>query len=220
MPFPKLETIADMGYVFACIQDRKPRGGTCNAINHYFDALKGESPVIDIDEFVQGYLDAILFTESLDTSVDSESGEIPDWAQGFSSDCSLLSYGCDRDAFTPEAVAKLREDCEAFIAANEDALVAYCLFRGNVPLTGDEDPVKLSEMAQAVTVRCRADSFGRTEYSASECAGTDFWFSRNHHGAGFSDRGNAPVFRELQDAASVYNTVDGIDFDGEHIHAY
>jgi hypothetical protein len=158
--------------------------------------------VIDLDQFVQGYLDAILFTESLDTSVDFESGEIPDWAQGFSSDCSLLSYGCDRDAFTPEAVAKLREDCEAFVAAEGEGLEIYCELRGDYSAPG------------------RADSFGRTEYSASECAGSDFWLSRNGHGAGFSDRGDDEVFAILQRAASVYNTVDGIDFDGDRIHAY
>lgn len=43
MPFPKLETIADMGYVFACIQDRKPRGGT-----GYYDRTGHYKPVTNL----------------------------------------------------------------------------------------------------------------------------------------------------------------------------
>jgi len=35
-------------------------------------------------------------------------------------------------------------------------------------------------------------------------AGIDFYLSRNGHGAGFFDRGNAPVFNRLQEAAGVY----------------
>src|SRR6266550_971373 len=35
-------------------------------------------------------------------------------------------------------------------------------------------------------------------------AGVDFYLSRNGHGAGFFDRGNAPVFERLQKAARNY----------------
>lgn len=37
-----------------------------------------------------------------------------------------------------------------------------------------------------------------------ECAGHDFWLTRNHHGAGFWDRGDHPCLRRLTDAAHVY----------------
>lgn len=34
----------------------------------------------------------------------------------------------------------------------------------------------------------RCDSYGRDHYSGLECAGHDFWFTRNGHGVGFWDR--------------------------------
>lgn len=147
--------------------------------------------MIDVDLFVQGYLDAILFTESIDFDPDAP----PEWADGFNTDSSLLDFGCERESFTEVAVATLREDCVDFIAANEQALTSYCELRGDYSAPG------------------RPDSFGRTSYAAAECAGTDFWLSRNGHGAGFVDRGNEPVFRELQDATSVYGSVN-VYFDG------
>lgn len=39
-------------------------------------------------------------------------------------------------------------------------------------------------------------------------AGHDFYLSRNGHGAGFFDRGDDPVFNELQDAARVYGSTN------------
>lgn len=158
---------------------------------------------IDTDEFVQGYLDGILFTES---AADSDP------------DRTLLDVGCDRDDFTAEAVATLREDCEAFIEANQADLIEYCLLRGGMAVPRDVDLTKRAEMAQAVWMSCAADSFGRTSYSAAECAGTDFWLSRNGHGAGYSDRGDEPTFRRLQDAARVYGE-QHVWFDGERIEA-
>jgi hypothetical protein len=41
-----------------------------------------------------------------------------------------------------------------------------------------------------------------------ESAGVDYFLSRNGHGAGFFDRGNGPVFRDLQQAARLDGTVD------------
>lgn len=42
----------------------------------------------------------------------------------------------------------------------------------------------------------------------AECAGHDFWLSRNGHGAGYFDRGSDPVFSRLQDAAQVWSSRD------------
>lgn len=52
----------------------------------------------------------------------------------------------------------------------------------------------------------------------AESAGTDFWLSRNGHGAGFFDRGDEPVFRKLQDAARVYSGVDAYPGDDGYLH--
>lgn len=39
-------------------------------------------------------------------------------------------------------------------------------------------------------------------------AGMDFWLTRNHHGAGFWDRGDDPVLESLTDAAHAYGECD------------
>lgn len=52
----------------------------------------------------------------------------------------------------------------------------------------------------------------------SEQFGHDFWLSRNGHGAGFFDRGNEPIWMELQRAAKVWGTVDLYVGDDGQIH--
>ena len=47
----------------------------------------------------------------------------------------------------------------------------------------------------------------RDRYDASS-AGHDFWLTRNHHGAGFWDRGLGEVGRKLTEAAHVYGDYD------------
>lgn len=53
----------------------------------------------------------------------------------------------------------------------------------------------------------------------SEQFGHDFWLSRNGHGAGFFDRGNEPVWQELQRAAKAWGTVDLYVGDAGQIHS-
>lgn len=170
--------------------------------------------MIDREEFFKGYLDAILFTESIGDRIAElheqaaearRLGRVPERQlnelasmEGIAEDTSLLSYGCERDDFTEEAQFTLRLDCDEFVRSNYGDLAEYVELRGDV--------------------KCAPDSFGRTEYSASECAGSDFWLSRNGHGAGYFDRGQEPVFRRLQEAARVYGEAS-VYFDGERIHA-
>lgn len=51
----------------------------------------------------------------------------------------------------------------------------------------------------------RADLAEYRELSGrdDESAGTDYWLSRNGHGAGFFDRGHDPVFKRLQESARL-----------------
>lgn len=42
----------------------------------------------------------------------------------------------------------------------------------------------------------------------AERAGTDFWFTRNHHGAGFWDRGLGAAGNALTQAAHGYSSID------------
>ena len=68
--------------------------------------------------------------------------------------------------FSKEAIAKAKEDCEAFQEANEDDLTAY-------------------------------------ETETGYTGGVDLWLTRNHHGAGFWDRGLEDLGQRLTDAAQL-----------------
>jgi len=46
------------------------------------------------------------------------------------------------------------------------------------------------------------------EYTASDCAGHDFWLTRCGHGAGFWDRGIGETGNRLTDAAEKFGNVD------------
>lgn len=46
------------------------------------------------------------------------------------------------------------------------------------------------------------------EQSSIDCAGHDFWLTRNGHGAGFWDRGMGDLGDELTSAAKVYGSQD------------
>ncbi len=46
------------------------------------------------------------------------------------------------------------------------------------------------------------------DHDIGELAGRDFFLSRNGHGAGFFDRGDDPVFDQLQKAAKAYGQTD------------
>ena len=68
------------------------------------------------------------------------------------------------DDLPRETLIKIIADCEKFQTENE------------------------ADINQVPDVRCGTDSFGRNEYSGDECAGHDFWLTRNGHGTGFWDR--------------------------------
>jgi hypothetical protein len=59
------------------------------------------------------------------------------------------------------------------------------------------------------------DSGGSTEQH-----GSDFWLTRNGHGAGFWDRGYGRVGTQLSDAAKTYGSVDLYLGDDNHIHGF
>lgn len=80
-----------------------------------------------------------------------------------------------------EWLTEAATDCADFARAQAALLERYAVLRGNSPIHGQR-------------------------YSAMECAGHDFYLSRNGHGAGFFDRGPEPEFRQLQDACKPYGT--------------
>lgn len=74
--------------------------------------------------------------------------------------------------------AKLMGDCLDFIKANAADLLAYEEQKTHAP-----------------------------GYNAWECAGHDFWLTRNGHGAGFWDRGLGELGDRLSQASKVYGSV-------------
>lgn len=63
----------------------------------------------------------------------------------------------------------------------------------------------------------RAYAQRKVPYS-DECAGHDFWLNRNHHGAGFWDRGFGRLGERLSDAAHTYGDAGLYIGDDEKIH--
>lgn len=80
----------------------------------------------------------------------------------------------------PECVKAMRETCTDFAKANQADLQAYGVLR----------------------------PFGVDGSTWEECAGHDFWLTRNGHGVGFWDRGMGALGDRLSDAAKVYGGVD------------
>lgn len=71
----------------------------------------------------------------------------------------------------------------------------------------DLAPEALADMVQV----CRYFQDGNTADLAEidgHQAGVDFWLTRNHHGAGFWDRGHGPKGDRLTTAAHVYGSTD------------
>lgn len=71
------------------------------------------------------------------------------------------------------------------------------------------------EMMQAIVDDCRDFQQANaalleqvSETYDDERAGTDFWFTRNRHGAGFWDRGLGAVGDQLSEMAKAYGSAD------------
>lgn len=137
----------------------------------------------DLREFVTGYVDAALWSESIGEEFAAElSG---DRGEDVMSDQSFLDVGMSADDLAPEARASIEEDCRAFIAANADDLSAYCEAMG--PWHG-------------------SDSRGYCEDSAMARAGHDFLLTRNGHGCGYWDRELGELGDRLTSAAKYGET--------------
>ena len=79
----------------------------------------------------------------------------------------------------PATLAGCRSDCQDFMVSNRTDLLEY--------------------------VKRRQAGAGYTEW---ECAGHDFWLTRNGHGAGFWDRGLGALGDRLSEAAKVYRDAE------------
>lgn len=129
---------------------------------------------IDLDEFVRGYVEAALWTTSIEADFanahNERTGE--DWAE----DTGMLDFGLTVDDIDPESLASMRADCAAFCEANAADLDAYCEQR----------------------------SYDSSQGSVSSYAGHDFLLTRNRHGTGFWDRGLGALGDRLTEASKPY----------------
>jgi hypothetical protein len=99
------------------------------------------------------------------------------WSSTDKDDKHLDENYCEPDLHE-SARTKIKADCLAFLKANE------------------------SLIKQAADL---GDYFAqKTKWNEYERAGHDFWFTRNHHGAGFWDRNLGEVGDKLTEAAKAF----------------
>ena len=116
---------------------------------------------MNIKDFTLGYIECALW------SARGEDGE------------PLDSNQDGADALAPETLARIEQDCAAFVAANKSDLAKY-------------------------TERWPLSQY----HSASECAGHDFWLTRVGHGAGFWDRGFGELGERLTDSSEKFGELN------------
>lgn len=86
---------------------------------------------------------------------------------------------------------KLHADCRDFITSHATDLLLYAEQKSHAP-----------------------------EYDAFECAGHDFWLTRNGHGVGFWDRGLGELGDRLTKASEAYSGLDLYLGDDESVYVY
>lgn len=111
------------------------------------------------DAFIDGYVETALWADCMPPEDD------PDGELG----------GREHLEMRADARDYMAADCQSFIDANHDDLLAYC-----DAVTTDGSP---------------AESY----------AGHDFWLTRRRHGAGFWDRGLGELGERLTRAAQSYS---------------
>lgn len=99
--------------------------------------------------------------------------------EDFAPDTGLDSFGFTVDDITSEAMESMRADCGDFLESNAHDLALYA---GSAP--------------------------SLVSGLGMEHAGHDFWLTRNHHGAGFWDRGLGELGDRLTAASHPYGTSD------------
>lgn len=131
----------------------------------------------DIGAFVDGYVDAALWS----TSIEAEHAARHNAATGEDrgADNSMLDIGMTGRDIDTESMAAMVSDCAAFMHANETDLLAYCELR----------------------------TYDPSEGTVMSYAGHDFWLTRNEHGTGFWDRDTGDVGDRLSEAAHAFGEV-------------
>ena len=120
-----------------------------------------------LDEFTQGYIEALFFTESDPSAARDEIGADHEFTDG------SIPHDTGFGDLHPASLARIMADCATFQERAADLLKAAY---GNVT------------PARTIGDGTLPDSFRPAwEYDAA-AAGRDFWFTRKGHGVGFWDR--------------------------------
>ena len=137
----------------------------------------------DLDDFTQGYIEAMFFTSC------DPAGQHDEAAWNPETDCSLPSDVTFSD-LAPETLARIVADCAAF---QEGSAWTTCR-------------AAWSEMTDH---EARLAGFARGGGVDDAQGGRDFWFTRNGHGCGFWDGDwPKPHATALTDAAKSFGEVD------------
>lgn len=97
------------------------------------------------------------------------------------------------DDMADSAIEAMVADCKDFQEANAELLNVACYTDWTHPGTEESDKPK---------------GWIRSNGYEIEQAGHDFWLTRNHHGAGFWDRGLGEIGKALTDASHAYGDCD------------
>lgn len=151
------------------------------------EGVAGDPPVTfaSLPEFVQGYIEALFFTEcepgtTRNDAITSRGTIRKSWADGVAEGRHHELHGeAGFSDLTPEALESIIRDCLWFENDNRDDLTE-ALDQG------------------------RVDGYGERE------AGRDFWYTRNGHGVGYWDREELKggIGDKLSEAAKARGEVD------------
>lgn len=139
----------------------------------------------DLEEFVAGYVECALWSCSIEE--DFAAQHLTETGEDIAPDTGLDSFGFTADDIALEAMESMRADCRDFLESNATDLKTYSEEMG--PWHG-------------------TDSRGYCDDPAMARAGHDFWLTRNHHGAGFFDRGLGELGDRLTAVCKPYGETD------------
>lgn len=153
-------------------------GGSAHGRSTFYDCSSCDGHGVqsrqfsDLDEFTQGYIEAMFFCECtpLAERDEFETPEFQHRIEEGTSDGTIPADSCFGDIH-PTSLESIIEDCREFQEKNREGLEQAC-------------------------------DIGRIDGYNMRRAGNDFWYTRNGHGTGFWDRDEIGDFGDkLADAA-------------------
>lgn len=145
-----------------------------------------------LDAFALGYIEAMFFTESSDWTIDEWFSEECQDAIREGQTSGEIPGGLGFADLHPDSLAAIVADCQRFQSENSALLEsAYALEPGSDELRHARESINANR------------------------AGNLFWYSRNGHGVGWTDDGNAECLSALETASRAFGDVSV--FFGDHV---